>query len=452
MPPRLKTGREARAGLDRAPVTVPVGQQPIRTPANPPPVVGRSIAMPVLAVASLLVHAGVIGSLIFDFWSLQGKAKRALTNAIQVEVVRDPFASLFRHPTQPTGSEQALPSGAASDAPLVVPQSVEPLRAADRTEGRVAVAEPRATDDTPKSPLGAGAAVPARTGDADLVFATRALDRAFAADPGDPAARVEAVAPVGATRAAAPVLPAQLPLGSDAQAPSVGGDKARPVADAIPTAATRDKDITPLGGWYGAGLAPASAAPTMKVRDVATMTPLDRTDGGASAADPTVSMAPAAIRLDEDVAPEGLAVDKAATIVPTASLTEQTAETTGGAEIRMIMPSIEATVASEVNQSRAPTLVGATVASGILNAPWAPWGVQVAGDFSLDGALASFSAIEREYPEFRTGPPLIVRKLNRSRGWAPLYQILIPAADQRAANDICRRLESTDGACMVFKN
>ena len=331
----------------------------------------------------------------------------------------------------------------------------------------VGAAEPRATNDTPKSPLAAGAAVPARTGDAELFLATRALDRAFAADPGDPAARVEAVAPVGATRAAAPVLPAQLPLRSDAQAPSVGGDKARPVADAIPTAATRDKDITPLGGWYGAGLAPASAAPTMKVRDVATMTPLDRTNGGASAADPTVSMAPlqvtsekktletpvsSAIRLDEDVAPEGLAVDKAATIVPTASLTEQTAETTGGAEIRMIMPSIEATVASEVNQSRAPTLVGATVASGILNAPWAPWGVQVAGDFSLDRALASFTAIEREYPEFRTGPPLIVRKLNRSRGWAPLYQILIPAADQRAANDICRRLESTDGACMVFKN
>jgi hypothetical protein len=125
---------------------------------------------------------------------------------------------------------------------------------------------------------------------------------------------------------------------------------------------------------------------------------------------------------------------------------------TGGAEIRMIMPSMDAAVASEVDESQAPTLVGATVASGILNAPWAPWGVQVAGDFSLDRALASFIAIEREFPEFLTGPPLIVRKLNRSRNWAPLYQILIPAADQRAANDICRRLESTDGACMVFKN
>jgi hypothetical protein len=73
-------------------------------------------------------------------------------------------------------------------------------------------------------------------------------------------------------------------------------------------------------------------------------------------------------------------------------------------------------------------------------------GVQVAGDFSLDRALASFTAIEREYPEFRKGPLLIVRKVNRSRGWAPLYQILIPAADQRAANEICRRLESTDGS------
>jgi hypothetical protein len=47
-----------------------------------------------------------------------------------------------------------------------------------------------------------------------------------------------------------------------------------------------------------------------------------------------------------------------------------------------------------------------------------------AGDFSLDRALASFAAIAREFPEFLTGPPLIVRKVNRSRGWAPLYQIL----------------------------
>jgi hypothetical protein len=159
-----------------------------------------------------------------------------------------------------------------------------------------------------------------------------------------------------------------------------------------------------------------------------------------------------AIRLDEDVAPEKLGVDKAATIVPAASLTERTADIAGGAETRMIMPSMEAAAASQVDQSQAPTLVAATVASGILNAPWAPWGVQVAGDFSLDRALASFTAIKREFPEFLTGPPLIVRKVNRSRGWAPLYQILIPAADQRAANDICRRLESTDGACMVFKN
>jgi hypothetical protein len=143
-----------------------------------------------------------------------------------------------------------------------------------------------------------------------------------------------------------------------------------------------------------------------------------------------------------------------ASIVPRAAVTDNAAKAAGVfGNVRLVRPSMEAAAAVEVDESQAATPVaGGSVATGVLNAAWAPWGVQVAGNFSLDRAMASFTAIQQEFPVFAIGPPLVVRKVNRSRGLAPLYQILIPAADQKAATDICRRLESADGACVVFRN
>lgn len=95
---------------------------------------------------------------------------------------------------------------------------------------------------------------------------------------------------------------------------------------------------------------------------------------------------------------------------------------------------------------------GSAVVAGIAKGPWAPWGVQVAGNFSLDRAMASFAAIQRRYPAIVTGLPMVVRALDRSRGQAPLFQIRLPAPDQKQAADICHRLETAGGACIVFRN
>ena len=95
---------------------------------------------------------------------------------------------------------------------------------------------------------------------------------------------------------------------------------------------------------------------------------------------------------------------------------------------------------------------GSAVVTSIPKGPWAPWGVQVAGNFSLDRAMASFAVIQRKFPAIVTGPPMVVRKVSRSRGPAPLFQIRLPAPDQKQANDICRRLEAAGGACVVFRN
>jgi hypothetical protein len=89
----------------------------------------------------------------------------------------------------------------------------------------------------------------------------------------------------------------------------------------------------------------------------------------------------------------------------------------------------------------------------VKQAPWAPWGVQVAGNFSLDRAMASYAALQDRHPEILGGKAaMVVRAVNRSRGRAALFQIRAPAASRDEAAELCRKLKAAGGACVVFKN
>ena len=89
----------------------------------------------------------------------------------------------------------------------------------------------------------------------------------------------------------------------------------------------------------------------------------------------------------------------------------------------------------------------------VAQAPWAPWGVQVAGNFSLNRAMASYAALQRRHPAILAGQlPLVVRAVNRSRGRALLFQIRVPADTRDAAGALCRKLQAAGGACVVFRN
>jgi hypothetical protein len=90
--------------------------------------------------------------------------------------------------------------------------------------------------------------------------------------------------------------------------------------------------------------------------------------------------------------------------------------------------------------------------ASIVQAEWAPWGVQVAGNFSLARAIASYSAVQRRHSILAGRLPLIVRAVNRSRGRAPLFQVRIPAESRDEAADLCRKLQASGGACVVFRN
>lgn len=89
----------------------------------------------------------------------------------------------------------------------------------------------------------------------------------------------------------------------------------------------------------------------------------------------------------------------------------------------------------------------------IEESPIAPWGVQVAGNFSKDRALASYArARERHAAIFGEVVPMVIGTRFRSRGTRAFYRVRIPAATREAAAEICGRLHKTGGACVVLKS
>ena len=96
---------------------------------------------------------------------------------------------------------------------------------------------------------------------------------------------------------------------------------------------------------------------------------------------------------------------------------------------------------------------GSEVVASVPKGPWAPWGVQVAGNFSLNRAFATYSAMQKRYAAILGAqPPMVVRSVIPGRGRAPLFQIRVPAKSRDDANGICQRLHAAGGACIVFRN
>ncbi|MDH3196311.1 MAG: lytic transglycosylase domain-containing protein [Hyphomicrobiales bacterium] len=94
-----------------------------------------------------------------------------------------------------------------------------------------------------------------------------------------------------------------------------------------------------------------------------------------------------------------------------------------------------------------------TRATAMASAPWQPWGVQIAGDFSQSRALSQFRLVQKRFRSVIGGhEPIIVRAKAPSRGRRPIYAIRIGAEDKRAAEKLCARLRGKGGFCIVMKN
>lgn len=85
--------------------------------------------------------------------------------------------------------------------------------------------------------------------------------------------------------------------------------------------------------------------------------------------------------------------------------------------------------------------------------PHMPWGVQLAGSFSRAQAMKQFRAVKRKYAGI-IGSRRIVLKSSRQqgRGRRVFHRVRIGTSSRKAANQICKRLKSAGGNCVVLKN
>ena len=84
--------------------------------------------------------------------------------------------------------------------------------------------------------------------------------------------------------------------------------------------------------------------------------------------------------------------------------------------------------------------------------PWGPWGIQLAANFSKTLALQSFSRAQANYAKVIGGArPMIIGTRLRTRGTQAFYRIRIPAQSRQAADEVCSRIRTGGGACIVLR-
>ena len=91
--------------------------------------------------------------------------------------------------------------------------------------------------------------------------------------------------------------------------------------------------------------------------------------------------------------------------------------------------------------------------STIALAAFAPWGVQLAGNFSKSIALASFERTRSRYQTILGGTqPMIIGTRLRTRGFRAFYRVRVPAQTRVEANALCTRIHASHGACIVLRS
>ena len=89
----------------------------------------------------------------------------------------------------------------------------------------------------------------------------------------------------------------------------------------------------------------------------------------------------------------------------------------------------------------------------IHQAPRKPWGVVVAGGFSVSRTLFTFQRVKARYAAIlKDELPMVVRKRNLSRGRRLLSYVMVGRNSRAEAEALCRRLLGIGGGCSVLRN
>ena len=103
----------------------------------------------------------------------------------------------------------------------------------------------------------------------------------------------------------------------------------------------------------------------------------------------------------------------------------------------------------------APLVVRAVYETEPLTASgaWRPWGVHVSTAFSKAKALAWFGRLKQRHAAvLAEAEPFVLPQRNLSRGRRSLYTVQIGADSRTDAEQLCVKLRSDGGACIVQKN
>jgi hypothetical protein len=85
--------------------------------------------------------------------------------------------------------------------------------------------------------------------------------------------------------------------------------------------------------------------------------------------------------------------------------------------------------------------------------PFAPWGVQLAGNFSKALALAAFARDRQKYQTvIGDTEPFVLASRIRSRGPRTFFRVRLPAPTRAQAQTLCRKLHSVGAACIVLRS
>ncbi|RWP34736.1 lytic transglycosylase domain-containing protein [Mesorhizobium sp.] len=99
---------------------------------------------------------------------------------------------------------------------------------------------------------------------------------------------------------------------------------------------------------------------------------------------------------------------------------------------------------------RLPVIKSQTVAMASINVK--PWGVQVAGNFRRAAALNQWTGVKRRFPALLKGHDPVVSRVRSPIGRRGIYAVRIGADSKAKADNICRKLQSVGGACIVVRN
>ena len=96
---------------------------------------------------------------------------------------------------------------------------------------------------------------------------------------------------------------------------------------------------------------------------------------------------------------------------------------------------------------------GAVPAETIGQTLFAPWGVQLAGNFSKALALAAFERVRQKYqPILGDAEPFVLASRLRNRGASPFFRVRLPASTRADAQRLCERLHSVGASCIVLRS